>query len=48
MLRSVFDDGFGFEAYAEYALDVPCTSPSGRGQYLDLTAAPSAPSLRAR
>jgi glutamate--cysteine ligase len=35
MLPFVFEDGFGFEAYAEYALDVPMYFVYRDGQYID-------------
>ena len=35
MLPFVFDDGFGFEAYADYALDVPMYFVYRDGQYID-------------
>ena len=35
MLPFVFDDGFGFEAWAEYALDVPMYFVYRDGRYLD-------------
>ncbi|PKQ12497.1 MAG: glutamate--cysteine ligase [Alphaproteobacteria bacterium HGW-Alphaproteobacteria-1] len=35
MLPFVFDEGFGFEAYAEYALDVPMYFVYRDGQYID-------------
>jgi hypothetical protein len=37
MLDLVFADGFGFEAYAEYALDVPMYFAKRGGRYLDLS-----------
>jgi glutamate--cysteine ligase len=36
MLGFVFRDGFGFEAYANYALDVPMYFAKREGQYVDL------------
>ncbi len=35
MLPFVFDDGFGFEAYAQYALDVPMYFVYRDGRYVD-------------
>jgi glutamate--cysteine ligase len=35
MLPFVFDDGFGFEAYADYALDVPMYFVYRDGNYID-------------
>ncbi|MGR3376105.1 glutamate--cysteine ligase [Salipiger abyssi] len=35
MLPFVFDEGFGFEAYAEYALDVPMYFVYRDGKYID-------------
>jgi len=35
MLGFVFEDGFGFEAYARYALDVPMYFVKRRGLYID-------------
>ena len=35
MLPFVFDDGFGFESWAEYALDVPMYFVYRNGQYVD-------------
>ncbi len=35
MLPFVFEEGFGFEAYAEYALDVPMYFVYRDGQYID-------------
>jgi len=35
MLPFVFDDGFGFEAYADYALDVPMYFVYRDGEYID-------------
>ncbi len=35
MLPFVFEDGFGFERYVEYALDVPMYFVRRRGEYLD-------------
>jgi len=35
MLPFVFEDGFGFEAYAEYALDVPMYFVYRDGEYID-------------
>ncbi len=35
MLPFVFEDGFGFEAYAQYALDVPMYFVYRDGQYID-------------
>ncbi|MBC7133416.1 MAG: glutamate--cysteine ligase [Roseovarius sp.] len=35
MLPFVFDEGFGFEAYAEYALDVPMYFVYRDGRYID-------------
>ena len=37
MLPFVFEDGFGFERYADYALDVPMYFVRRRGTYLDAT-----------
>ena len=37
MLNFVFDDGFGFERYAQYALDVPMYFAKRGGKYLDLS-----------
>jgi glutamate--cysteine ligase len=37
MLDFVFADGFGFEAYAQYALDVPMYFAKRDGRYLDLS-----------
>ena len=37
MLPFVFDEGFGFEAYAEYALDVPMYFVYRDGKYIDAT-----------
>jgi glutamate--cysteine ligase len=36
MLDFVFDDGFGFEAYARYALDVPMYFVKRQGRYIDV------------
>ncbi len=36
MLDFVFDDGFGFEAYARYALDVPMYFVKRGGRYIDV------------
>ena len=36
MLDFVFQDGFGFEAYAKYALDVPMYFAKRDGRYIDL------------
>src|SRR5690606_5965567 len=36
MLHFVFEDGFGFEAYARYALDVPMYFVKRDGKYVDL------------
>lgn len=36
-LPFVFDDSFGFEAYADWALDVPMYFAYRNGQYLDAT-----------
>jgi glutamate--cysteine ligase len=36
MLDFVFQDGFGFEAYANYALDVPMYFVKRDGQYIDV------------
>jgi glutamate--cysteine ligase len=36
MLDFVFEDGFGFEAYARYALDVPMYFAKRGGRYVDL------------
>lgn len=38
MLPFVFDEGFGFEQYVDYALDVPMYFVRRRGTYLDATA----------
>ncbi len=37
MLPFVFDDGFGFEAYADHALDVPMYFVYRDGKYIDAT-----------
>jgi glutamate--cysteine ligase len=37
LLDFVFEDGFGFEAYARYALDVPMYFAKRDGRYLDLS-----------
>jgi glutamate--cysteine ligase len=37
MLNFVFDDGFGFETYARYALDVPMYFVKRGGRYIDAT-----------
>ena len=37
LLDFVFEDGFGFEAYAEYALDVPMYFAKRKGLYVDLS-----------
>src|SRR4029077_20292165 len=37
MLDFVFADGFGYEAYARYALDVPMYFAKRGGRYLDLS-----------
>lgn len=37
MLDFVFQDGFGFERYADYALDVPMYFAKRGGQYIDLS-----------
>ena len=37
MLDFVFEDGFGFEAYARYALDVPMYFAKREGRYVDLS-----------
>ncbi len=37
MLDFVFQDGFGFERYADYALDVPMYFAKRNGQYIDLS-----------
>jgi glutamate--cysteine ligase len=37
MLDFVFQDGFGFEAYARYALDVPMYFVKREGRYLDVS-----------
>jgi glutamate--cysteine ligase len=37
LLDFVFDDGFGFEAYARYALDVPMYFAKRGGRYVDLS-----------
>ena len=37
MLPFVFEDGFGFEQYADYALDVPMYFVRRKGEYLDAT-----------
>ena len=39
MLPFVFEDGFGFEAYADYALDVPMYFVRRRGAYQDYAGA---------
>ncbi|MGI9170287.1 MAG: glutamate--cysteine ligase [Caulobacteraceae bacterium] len=36
MLDFVFEDGFGFEAYARYALDVPMYFVKRNGRYIDV------------
>ncbi|MFC0632925.1 glutamate--cysteine ligase [Brevundimonas balnearis] len=36
MLNFVFEDGFGFERYAQYALDVPMYFAKRDGRYVDL------------
>ena len=36
MLDFVFEDGFGFEPYAHYALDVPMYFAKRDGRYIDL------------
>ena len=36
MLNFVFEDGFGFERYAQYALDVPMYVAKRGGRYVDL------------
>ena len=35
MLPFIFDEGFGFEAWVEYALDVPMYFVYRNGQYID-------------
>ena len=35
MLDFVFQDGFGFEPYADYALDVPMYFVKRDGRYID-------------
>jgi glutamate--cysteine ligase len=37
LLDFVFDEGFGFEAYAQYALDVPMYFAKREGRYIDLS-----------
>jgi glutamate--cysteine ligase len=37
LLDFVFDEGFGFEAYARYALDVPMYFAKRDGRYVDLS-----------
>ena len=37
MLDFVFQDGFGYERYADYALDVPMYFAKRNGQYIDLS-----------
>jgi glutamate--cysteine ligase len=37
MLDFVFDDGFGFETYARYALDVPMYFVKREGKYIDVS-----------
>jgi glutamate--cysteine ligase len=37
LLDFVFEDGFGFERYARYALDVPMYFAKRNGRYLDLS-----------
>ncbi len=37
LLDFVFEDGFGFEAYAEYALDAPMYFAKRQGRYVDLS-----------
>ncbi|MBR9826869.1 MAG: glutamate--cysteine ligase [Alphaproteobacteria bacterium] len=37
MLPFVFEDGFGFERYAEWALDVPMYFVKRKGEYMDAT-----------
>jgi glutamate--cysteine ligase len=37
MLDFVFDDGFGFERYVDYALDVPMYFAKREGRYVDLS-----------
>ena len=37
MLDFVYQDGFGFERYADYALDVPMYFAKRNGQYIDLS-----------
>jgi glutamate--cysteine ligase len=37
LLDFVFEDGFGFETYAEYALDVPMYFAKRKGLYVDLS-----------
>ena len=37
LLDFVFQEGFGFEAYADYALDVPMYFAKRNGRYLDLS-----------
>lgn len=39
MLPFVFDEGFGFEAYVDYALDVPMYFVVRHGRYIDCTGA---------
>jgi glutamate--cysteine ligase len=36
LLNFVFEDGFGFEAYARYALDVPMYFVKRQGRYIDV------------
>ncbi len=37
LLDFVFEDGFGFEAYARYAMDVPMYFAKREGRYIDLS-----------
>jgi glutamate--cysteine ligase len=36
-LRSYIEDGFGFEKYAEYVMDVPMYFVYRNGTYIDVT-----------
>ena len=44
MLDFVFEDGFGFETYADYALDVPMYFVKRGGRYIDVAGRRSATS----
>ena len=37
MLPFVFDEGFGFEAHADYVLDVPMYFVYRNGEYIDVS-----------